>query len=89
MAKPYELEMSELTNTFAWAEGFDIRLLTKVVAAAAKRPLVAIGSGGSLTAAAALAALQQAVNRQLGTVVIVGDAFPFLLRSALEKCQET
>jgi hypothetical protein len=69
MAKPYDLEMSRLADTFAWAEQADVGQLTKAVAAASTRPLVAVGSGGSLTAAAALATLHQGVSRQLGAVV--------------------
>lgn len=69
MAKPYDLEMARLADTFVWAEQSDVARLTKAVAAASACPLVAVGSGGSLTAAAALAALHQDVNRQLGTVV--------------------
>jgi hydroxymethylpyrimidine pyrophosphatase-like HAD family hydrolase len=68
MAKPYDLEMSRLADTFAWAEQYDVDHLTKAVAAASTRPLVAIGSGGSLTAAVALAGMHQDICRQLGTV---------------------
>jgi hydroxymethylpyrimidine pyrophosphatase-like HAD family hydrolase len=68
MAKPYDLEMARLADTFAWAEHYDVDRLIKAVAAASTRPLVAIGSGGSLTAAVALAGLHQATCRQLGTV---------------------
>lgn len=69
MAKPYDLEMSRLADTFAWAEQSDVDRLAKAVAAASTRPLVAVGSGGSLTAAVALAALHQSISRHLGTVV--------------------
>jgi hypothetical protein len=69
MAKPYDLEMARLADTFAWAEQYDVHRLRHAVATASTRPLVAVGSGGSLTAAAALAALHQDVSRQLGTVV--------------------
>ena len=68
MAKPYDLEMARLGDTFAWAEQYDVARLNKAVGAASARPVVAIGSGGSLTAAVALAALHQNVSRQLGTV---------------------
>lgn len=68
MAKPYHLEMARLLDTFAWANQYDITRLKKVVVAASARPLIAVGSGGSLTAAVALAALHQSLNRQLGTI---------------------
>ena len=69
MAKPYDLEMSRLAETFAWAEQSDVDRLAKAVAAASTRPLVAVGSGGSLTAAVALAALHQGISRHLSAVV--------------------
>jgi hypothetical protein len=51
MGRPYALEMELLPSTYAWSFAKDISALTNVVSAAATLPLLAIGSGGSLTAA--------------------------------------
>lgn len=68
MAKPYAGEMSQLADTFAWAGDVDIGALRRAVRTAGAMPLRAVGSGGSLTAAHALAQLHQYVTRQLGVV---------------------
>lgn len=68
MAKPYAAEMARLAETFAWAEVVDIAVLRRAVSTAGGMPLRAVGSGGSLTAAHALAQLHQYVTRQLGVV---------------------
>lgn len=68
MAKPYAAEMARLAETFAWACEIEIGALRRTVRLAAGIPLRAIGSGGSLTAAHALAQLHQHVTRQLGVV---------------------
>lgn len=68
MAKPYAAEMGRLAETFAWAGDVDIGALRRAVRAAGGMPLRAVGSGGSLTAAHALAQLHQYVTRQLGVV---------------------
>lgn len=66
MAKPYAAEMARLAETFAWAGDVDIGALRRAIRAAGGMPLRAVGSGGSLTAAHALAQLHQYVTRQLG-----------------------
>lgn len=68
MAKPYAAEMARLAETFAWADDVDIGALRRAVRTAGGMPLRAVGSGGSLTAAHALAQLHQYVTRQLGVV---------------------
>jgi hydroxymethylpyrimidine pyrophosphatase-like HAD family hydrolase len=68
MAKPYAAEMQRLAETFAWAGDVDIGALRRAVKTAGGVPLRAVGSGGSLTAAHALAQLHQYVTRQLGVV---------------------
>ncbi len=68
MAKPYATEMARLAETFAWADDVDIGGLRRAVRTAGGMPLRAVGSGGSLTAAHALAQLHQYVTRQLGVV---------------------
>lgn len=68
MARPYTSEMSHLANTFAWAMACDVTPLRKAVKTAGLSPLLAIGSGGSLTAAHALVSLHQRYTGYLSSV---------------------
>jgi hypothetical protein len=68
MSKPYTSEMGGLADTFAWAATVDISLLRKAVRIAGLSPLVAVGSGGSLTAAHALAAIHRRATHQVTAV---------------------
>ncbi|MGS4987512.1 HAD family hydrolase [Roseibium sp. RP-7] len=68
MAKPYELEMSRLDETYRWACTADIRVLVRAIKHAGISPLAAIGSGGSLTAAQALVSLHQSYTGKPGIV---------------------
>jgi hypothetical protein len=68
MAKPYASEISHLASTFAWAMNSDITTLRNAVKTAGLSPLLAIGSGGSLTAAHALASLHQRCTGYLSSV---------------------
>lgn len=74
MAKPYASEMERLAETFAWAASVDIAPLRKAVRTAGLLPLLAIGSGGSLTAAHALAGLHQRFTTQVAAVATPLDA---------------
>ena len=60
--------MSKLGETFAWAASADLKPLRQAVGTAGFSPLRAIGSGGSLTAAHALAALHQRFTGRLAAV---------------------
>jgi hydroxymethylpyrimidine pyrophosphatase-like HAD family hydrolase len=66
MAKPYASELARLQETLRWVTSTDIEPLMNAVKTAGLSPLSAIGSGGSLTAAHALAALHQAFTGKLG-----------------------
>ena len=69
MARPYSEEMARLAETFAWAaEIADLKPLSQAIRTAGDLPLRAIGSGGSLTGAHALAALHQRHTGQLAAV---------------------
>ncbi|RUV59338.1 sucrose-6-phosphate hydrolase, partial [Mesorhizobium sp. M5C.F.Ca.IN.020.29.1.1] len=68
MAKPYALEIARLQETLRWALATDIENLKNAVKTAGSSPLSAIGSGGSLTAAHALAALHQLFAGKPGLV---------------------
>ena len=69
MARPYAKEMARLAETFAWvAEIVDLKPLRQAIRTAGHLPLRAIGSGGSLTGAHALAALHQRYAGHLASV---------------------
>ena len=69
MARPYAEEMARLGDTLAWvAEAVDIEPLCQAIRTAGNLPLRAIGSGGSLTGAHALASLHQRYSGHLATV---------------------
>ena len=61
--------MARLADTFAWvAEIVDLEPLRQAIRTARNLPLLAVGSGGSLTSAHALAALHQRYTGHLATV---------------------
>jgi fructoselysine-6-P-deglycase FrlB-like protein len=68
MARPYANEMSKLADTFAWATSAQISVLSKAAKTAGLSPLLAIGSGGSLSVAHALATLHQQYTGHLAAV---------------------
>lgn len=68
MARPYADEMTQLQRTFEWAATTDISALSDCVRRSSPFPLRAVGSGGSLTAAHALAGLHQRLACQAATV---------------------
>lgn len=51
MGSPYARELEALAGTLEWATRIDIGPMEQFVAAARRTPLVAVGSGGSMTAA--------------------------------------
>ena len=51
MGKPYQTELSKIGEVYDWAVRFDIQPLVDLVRALSAQPLLAIGSGGSFTAA--------------------------------------
>ena len=63
MGRPYAREMDELPDVYEWAAASDISRLERFVRRAAGRPLYAVGSGGSMTAATLAAVL----HRQAGS----------------------
>lgn len=69
MAKPYQGEMARLRETLAWAWASDVAPLEVAVRTAALGPLIAVGSGGSLSTAHALAWLHRSVTGQPATVL--------------------
>jgi fructoselysine-6-P-deglycase FrlB-like protein/hydroxymethylpyrimidine pyrophosphatase-like HAD family hydrolase len=74
MAKPYAAEISRLHDTFIWAKATEIGPLRSALKIAEGTPLRCIGSGGSLTAAHALAALHQRWTGKVAAVATPLDA---------------
>ena len=68
MARPYSLEMGRLALTLAWAGSAPINDLVRAIGTAALGPLVAVGSGGSLSAAHFLAQTHQTLAGQLAKI---------------------
>jgi len=59
MGRPYAKELSELDETYAWGSTVEVPGLTSAIARAAHLPLIAAGSGGSLTSANAMIQLHR------------------------------
>lgn len=59
MGKPYTTELQLLEETYAWAMDMSVDSLASVIASSSSFPLLATGSGGSLTAASIAARLHQ------------------------------
>lgn len=78
MGRPYAEEMSMLAQTYAWAQEYDITAIRNAVMKASTMPLVAVGSGGSMTTAAWLAYLHRNTFRALAQT-----ATPLQLESTL------
>ena len=68
MPRSYAGEMTKLAATFDWAATADLDPLRRAVRTAGLSPLRAVGSGGSLTGAHALAGLHQRYTGHLAAV---------------------
>lgn len=68
MARPYAQEMCRLAQTLEWAGSVPIDDLVRAVGTAALGPLVAVGSGGSLSTAHFLAQTHQSIAGQLARI---------------------
>jgi fructoselysine-6-P-deglycase FrlB-like protein len=64
VGRPYQLELNELHTTYQWAREVDVTALRDRLAVEGQRPLLVIGSGGSLSSACLAADLHQ--FRRLG-----------------------
>lgn len=67
MGRPYARELEQLGETYAWAHAFDIGPLSQAIDRASHLPLVAVGSGGSLTTATLMAQLHRRYASSLAT----------------------
>ena len=69
MGRPYSEELDAVPLTYAWASRSPIGDLAALVRKCARRPLYAVGSGGSFTAATLASALHQQGGRMsMGSV---------------------
>ena len=57
MGRPYESELAEFDETYAWSMAASVESMASSLATAVRLPLIAVGSGGSLTSASLAAAL--------------------------------
>ena len=69
MGKPYAFELEQLANTYAWAMNTGIDPLVDALSGCASLPLLATGSGGSLTAAHLAAAFHQRYTGRMAKAV--------------------
>jgi hydroxymethylpyrimidine pyrophosphatase-like HAD family hydrolase len=69
MGKRYASELAQLEATCAWATDVDISPVLEAVRSAGPLPLVAIGSGGSLSAAHLLAGIHRRYTGRIASVV--------------------
>jgi len=69
LGKPYALELSRLARTYDWACDSDIEPLADLLGEFSSVPLLAVGSGGSLTAARFAAYLHELYAGQVAKAV--------------------
>lgn len=65
MGKPFQLELDNLEKTYAWANSCDVSPLVEIVKRGSLLPMLAIGSGGSITAAEILCELHSKYSGNL------------------------
>jgi hydroxymethylpyrimidine pyrophosphatase-like HAD family hydrolase len=68
MGRPYATELSELDATYAWSLQAEIDGLAHSISKAAGSPLIAVGSGGSLTSAHFISLLHTSFTGQASQV---------------------
>ncbi len=68
MGRPYSTELSELDATYAWSVRAEITSLAHSIGKAAGFPLIAVGSGGSLTSAHFVSLLHTSFTGQASQV---------------------
>ena len=69
MGKPYSSELSKLAETYEWAISQNITALTNAVSVTTSLPLLAVGSGGSLSAAEVMISCHEKNAHFLGRAV--------------------
>ena len=69
LARPFKSEMTELLGTLEWVGSADLSEVVAGLARARYQPIVAVGSGGSLSAAQHLARLHRTFRRRLSVAM--------------------
>jgi len=69
MGRPYESELKEFQKTYNWSLFAPVKSLAESLASVIRFPLIAVGSGGSLTSAAVVAMLHTQFTGQLARVM--------------------
>jgi hydroxymethylpyrimidine pyrophosphatase-like HAD family hydrolase len=82
MGKPFLIELKQLPLTYRWLQDFDISAMAAAVRSTAQFPMVATGSGGSLSAAALAASLHQHFTGNLAKVATPLELLSTLPRGA-------
>lgn len=74
MGRAYRRELGQLNSTISWADAQDVTQLCSAVSALGDRPLISVGSGGSLVAAEFAAKLHEMRFAKLGSARTPLDA---------------
>ncbi|MGC4033488.1 MAG: hypothetical protein QM754_17505 [Tepidisphaeraceae bacterium] len=82
LGRPYHNEVAELPETYAWACQQDITTLVSWISALGSKPLVAIGSGGSLSTATFATTLHSRFTGGLATTLTPLESQHALTRAA-------
>ena len=69
MGRPYESELSELNETYAWSMVAPVESLAASIERTARLPLITVGSGGSLTSACVAATVHTRFTGMLSRVM--------------------
>ncbi len=69
MGKPFDSELGCLASTYSWAMKKNIDQLANSISASASLPLLAVGSGGSFTAAHFASVLHQKYARKIAKAI--------------------
>lgn len=69
MGKPYASELALLAETYNWSMKVDVSPLAEAMSTTASSPLIAVGSGGSLTAAHFVSFLHQRYTRHVAKAI--------------------
>jgi len=81
LGRPYQNELKLLAQTYSWAKRLDLESIRPVLFAIAEKPLLVVGSGGSLSAAHLAATLHERRFGQIAracTPLELSESLPFL-----------
>ena len=69
MGKPYSSELAQLPQVYEWASQLELKAIAAAITSLASKPLMIVGSGGSLTGAHFAAYLHQRFAQRLARVL--------------------